>query len=121
MSDDWRSLPGVWAECQCIQDESNDWWMCPEHGGPGKRGWPYPISTPPDDKVRYALPMDDSEVRQMALQNHYPEEQWYYNRDGNNPIKPRVSCGMCHQDWPCATKLALRDWCQANPGRDPRL
>lgn len=41
MAVNWRSLPGVWQKCECVQDESNSWWRCPEHGGPGKRGWSY--------------------------------------------------------------------------------
>lgn len=38
---DWTTLPGVWDSCECVQDESNDWWRCPVHGGPGERGWPH--------------------------------------------------------------------------------
>lgn len=41
MTSDWRSLPGIWEKCECVQDESNNWWRCPAHGGPGKRGWSY--------------------------------------------------------------------------------
>lgn len=39
MTADWRTLPGVWDKCECVQDESNRWWRCPEHGGPGAWGW----------------------------------------------------------------------------------
>lgn len=45
MTTDWRTLPGVWDRCECVQDESNDWWRCPIHGGPGRRHWPHGDST----------------------------------------------------------------------------
>lgn len=46
------------------------------------------------------LDLSDILVRMMANQNHVPLEEW----EGRNV---RVSCEMCEQSWPCATRVEL--------------
>ena len=49
------------------------------------------------------LDLSDPDVREMAERHHYPEELW-----SNTGQLHAVRCATCFQDWPCATRLALR-------------
>ncbi len=50
--------------------------------------------------------LDDAQIRQMAERNHQPEETWLSGYAGT--AQARVLCGMCEQEWPCATVKELR-------------
>lgn len=68
--------------------------------------------------TRDALPMDDPEVRKLAIRNHYPEEEWICARTMERQLDgrlDRLSCAKCFQDWPCATREALVAWYRNNP------
>lgn len=50
------------------------------------------------------LNLDDPMVREMADRNHQPDEKWTI---GGRLIG--VACYACSKEWPCPTRVALRD------------
>lgn len=50
------------------------------------------------------LNLKDPDVREMADRNHTPEEVWM--SDGR---LMSVHCGQCWGNWPCPTRVALRE------------
>lgn len=56
-----------------------------------------------DDVRPLVLPMlDDLRVREMADQNHQPEEIWM-----TSGRLASLRCDACAQSWPCETRKAL--------------
>ena len=54
--------------------------------------------------IRTELDLSDLDVRAMADRNHTPEETW-----ANSGNHIGVVCSMCHLEWPCPTRRALRE------------
>lgn len=54
------------------------------------------------------LNLNDPLVREMAQRNHVPRETWTL---GGTLVS--VSCDMCGYEWPCPTRLLLREWDEA--------
>jgi hypothetical protein len=58
---------------------------------------------------RPVLPgLDDPLVRSVADRDHTPAELWVWRKgEGLRPLP--ITCERCRQEWPCATRLALRE------------
>ncbi len=58
--------------------------------------------------------LDDPLVAANAARFHVPEERWVDVGNWQRPERsislssPSVRCETCHQKWPCATRVALR-------------